>query len=82
MKTEIDLRPILAVIVTFGAIVCLIQLTPALIHMSQGNVANATDIIVDVTIDELVNSVEWVIALAFLSFLGSVLAIVGIKMKT
>lgn len=76
---EIDLREILAIIGTIGAIIFLLNIAPALIQYSQGNYTGATDIVVNVTVDEILSYVKWAIAIAFI---GSVLAILGIKLKT
>ena len=75
----IDLREVFAVIGTIGAIIFLLSLTPALIQSSQGNYTGAVDIIVKVTVDEILDHVKWVIAI---TIIGSLLAIFGIKLKT
>lgn len=76
---EVDLREIFAVIGTIGGIIFLLSITPALILYSQGNYTGAVDTVTDAAVDEILSSVQWAIAIAFIS---SILAILGIKLKT
>lgn len=76
---KLDLTTILAIIGTIGTIMFIINLAPAFTHAYMGNVANATDIVVKVSIKEIISSVYWAI---ILTIIGSILAIFGIKLKT
>jgi len=76
---EVDLREIFAIFGVIGGIIFLLSITPALILYSQGNYTGATDIVTNVAVDEIVSSVQWAIAIAFIT---SILAILGIKLKT
>ena len=76
---EIDLRVILAIIGTISAIVFLLSLAPALIQYFHGNYTGATDTVINITVDEILSHVKWVIVI---TFIGSLLAVFGIKLKT
>jgi len=67
------------IFVAIGTIASVIKFAPAFIHAYQGNIANATDIVVDVFTEKIFSSVCWTIILMFIS---SFFAILGIKLKT
>lgn len=73
------MREIPAVIGVISAITFFLSLAPTLIQSSQGDYTGATDIAVNVTVDDIISHVKWVIAI---TFIGSLLAIFGIKLKT
>lgn len=76
---KLDLTTILAIAGTIGTIIFVINLAPAFMHAYLGNVANATDIAVRVSVEEIISSVYWAI---ILTFIGSIIAIFGIKLRT
>ncbi len=76
---KLDLTTVFVTFGTICTIMFVIKLAPAFIHAYQGNIANATDIVADVFTEKIVSSVYWAIILAFI---GSFLAILGIKLKT
>lgn len=61
-----------------GSIILVFKFLPALIFALHGDYTNATDIIVEVSVDEMVSTIYLGIVVAFL---GSILAILGIKLK-
>lgn len=76
---KLDLREIFAIIGTISAIIFILSLVPALMQYSQGNYTGATDIVIDVTVDETISTIYWAV---IITFVGSVLAIFGIKLRT
>lgn len=75
---KVDLAEIFAIIGTISTILVVISLVPAFMHAYSGNVANATEIVVKVTVKEIINYIYFAIILAFI---GSILAIFGIKLR-
>ena len=61
-----------------GSIMLVLKLLAAFILTLHGDYTNATDIVVEVSVDEIMSTIYWGIAAAFL---GSLLAILGIKLK-
>mgnify|MGYP001481285007 CR=1 FL=1 len=69
---------IIALAGAVGSIMLILKFLPAFILALHGDYTNATDIIVEVSVDEIISTIYFGIIVAFL---GSFLAILGIKLK-
>lgn len=52
---------------TIGAVMFLLRLLPAFMLASHGDYVNATDIVINVGVEEIINKVYWVIIVAIVS---------------
>jgi len=52
---------------TIGAVIVLLKLLPAFMLASHGDYVNATDIIINVGVEEIINKVYWAIIVAIAS---------------